>query len=120
MHGRYGMDQLNTFLLITALMLNVISLIHARFGATFIIAGMVVNLISYVIMIWYLLRFFSRNVEKRLRENRRFLGWFSRIKDRKNRYYRCPNCKQAVRVPRGRGKVCIKCPKCSEKFIRKT
>ena len=53
-------------------------------------------------------------------ENRRYLIWKSRITDGKNRYYRCPNCKQTVRVPRGRGKICIKCPKCGEKFIRKS
>ncbi|MBQ5468228.1 MAG: hypothetical protein IIT62_04915, partial [Oscillospiraceae bacterium] len=63
---------------------------------------------------------FSRNIEKRNRENRRFLAFRSRLTDKQNRYYRCPNCKQTVRVPRGRGKICIKCPKCSEKFVRKS
>ena len=65
-------------------------------------------------------RAFSRNPEKRILENRRYLTLKSRLTDRKNRYYRCPNCRQTVRVPRGRGKICIKCPKCEEKFVRKT
>ena len=120
MMGRYGADQLNIFLLITAVVLCLVSFILSRLGAVCAISGMVVNLLSYGVLVWYLLRFFSRNVEKRFVENRRFLVWKSRLTDRQNRYFRCPNCKQTVRVPRGRGKICIKCPKCSEKFIKKT
>ena len=120
MYGRSGMDQLNIFLLITAVVLNLISLLLAQLGAVSRVLGMVVNLLAYAILFWYLFRFFSRNLEKRILENRRYLTWKSRILDRQNRYYRCPNCKQTVRVPKGRGKICIKCPKCGEKFIRKS
>lgn len=120
MYGRCGVDQLNMFLLTAVVILSIISVLHSCFGGTGAVVGMFANFISYLILLWYLFRFFSRNLEKRILENRRFLSWVSRIKDRKNRYYRCPNCKQTVRVPRGRGKVCIKCPKCSEKFIRKS
>lgn len=120
MYGRCGVDQLNIFLLIAAVVLNVISLLLTRLGAVCAAIGVVVNLLAYGVLIWYLFRFFSRNLEKRILENRHFLAWKSRLTDRQNRYYRCPNCKQTVRVPRGRGKICIKCPKCSEKFIRKS
>lgn len=120
MYGRCGADQLNIFLLIAAVVLNVISLLLTRLGAVCAAIGVVVNLLAYGVLIWYLFRFFSRNLEKRILENRHFLAWKSRLTDRQNRYYRCPNCKQTVRVPRGRGKICIKCPKCSEKFIRKS
>ena len=120
MTGRCGVDQLNIFLLITAVALNVFSLILSQFGAVCRIIGMLITVLSYGVLICYLFRFFSRNLEKRFRENRRYLTWKSRILDRRNRYYRCPNCKQTVRVPKGRGKICIKCPKCSEKFIRKS
>ena len=120
MSGRYGVDQLNIFLLVAAVALNVISLILSRFGAVGTLIGSLISLCSYGILVWYLFRFLSRNVEKRFVENRRFLTWKARILDRQNRYYRCPNCKQTVRVPKGRGKICIKCPKCSEKFIRKS
>ena len=41
-------------------------------------------------------------------------------KDKEHRYYDCPRCRQQVRVPRGKGKIAISCPKCKEKFIRKT
>lgn len=120
LYGRNRVDQLNIFLLVAALALSVLSVILSRFGPVCAIIGLVVNLGSYVLLFWYLFRFLSRNLEQRALENRRFLTWKSRITDRNNRYYRCPNCKQTVRVPKGRGKICIKCPKCSEKFIKKT
>ncbi len=120
MYGRCGVDQLNMALLVAVVVLSIVSVILSFLGNVGAIAAMLVNLLSYLLLLWYLFRYFSRNLEKRILENRRYLTWLSRVKDRQNRYYRCPNCKQTVRVPRGRGKICIKCPKCSEKFIRKS
>lgn len=121
MFGRYGLDQLNVVLMIAAVALCLISFLFSRINAVWTVAlSFVLNLLSYVLLFWYILRAFSRNIEKRNRENRRFLAFRSRLTDKQNRYYRCPNCKQTVRVPRGRGKICIKCPKCSEKFVRKS
>lgn len=120
MYGRCGVDQLNIFLLIAAVVLNLIALILSRLGAVCRLIAPLFTLVSYGFLFFYLFRFFSRNLEKRILENRRYLTWRSRVLDRQNRYYRCPNCKQTVRVPKGRGKICIKCPKCSEKFIKKT
>lgn len=120
MYGRCGVDQLNLFLLSVVIFLSLASVILSVIGGVCTLIGMLVNLLSHLILLCYLFRFLSRNLEKRILENRRFLSLFSRIKDRQNRYYRCPNCKQTVRVPRGRGKICIKCPRCNEKFIRKT
>ncbi len=121
MFGRYGLDQLNVVLMVAAVALCLISFLFSRINAVWTVAlSFVLNLLSYVLLFWYILRAFSRNIEKRNQENRRFLAFRSRLTDRQNRYYRCPNCKQTVRVPRGRGKICIKCPKCSEKFVRKS
>lgn len=121
MFGRYGLDQLNVVLMVAAVALCLISFLFSRINAVWTVAlSFVLNLLSYVLLFWYILRAFSRNIEKRNRENRRFLAFRSRLPDKQNRYYRCPNCKQTVRVPRGRGKICIKCPKCSEKFVRKS
>ena len=47
-------------------------------------------------------------------------GSFSRLRDRDNRYFSCPKCRQMVRVPKGKGKINIRCPKCGEKFMKKT
>ena len=121
MFGRYGLDQLNVVLMVASVALCLISFLFSRINAVWTVAlSFVLNLLSYVLLFWYILRAFSRNIEKRNQENRRFLAFRSRLTDRQNRYYRCPNCKQTVRVPRGRGKICIKCPKCSEKFVRKS
>lgn len=120
MFGRYGVDQLNLFLIGAAVVLNLVSVILSRFGAVGALLSIVTSLLSYGLLIWNLFRSFSKNLEKRFWENRRFLTRKSRLLDSQNRYYRCPNCKQTVRVPKGRGKICIKCPKCSEKFIRKS
>jgi small-conductance mechanosensitive channel len=121
MFGRYGLDQLNVVLMVAAVALCLISFLFSRINAVWTVAlSFVLNLLSYVLLFWYILRAFSRNIEKRNQENRRFLAFRSRLTDKQNRYYRCPNCKQTVRVPRGRGKICIKCPKCSEKFVRKS
>ena len=120
MYGRCGVDQLNICLLTMVIVLSFLSVILFFLSGIWALIGMGSNLVSYFILLWYLFRFFSRNLEKRILENRRYLTWLARLKDHQNRYYRCPNCKQTVRVPKGRGKICIKCPKCSEKFIRKS
>jgi len=76
--------------------------------------------LSYVLMILSIFRILSRNTYKRYQENRKFLQFFDRIKDRQHRYFDCPKCRQMVRVPRGKGKIAITCPRCKEKFVKKT
>ena len=76
--------------------------------------------LSYGLMIWAIFRTLSLNTYKRYQENRKFLQVINRLKDRRNRYFDCPKCRQMVRVPRGKGKISITCPRCHEKFIRKT
>ena len=63
---------------------------------------------------------YSRNIEARRRENAAFQRFFTRLRDRQNRYFTCPRCRQVVRVPRGKGRINIRCPKCGEQFVRKT
>ena len=115
MMGRYGSDQLNLALLSAGLILTVISMFA---GNTLVV--LVTTLLSYVLLFVALFRCFSRNTYKRYNENRRFLLMIDRLKDRNNRYYSCPKCRQTVRVPKGKGKIAITCPKCREKFIKKT
>ena len=115
MMGRYGHDRLNVALLVVGLILTVISMFV---GNKLLV--LVTTLLSYVFLILALFRSFSRNTYKRYNENRRFLLLVDRLKDRSNRYYSCPKCRQTVRVPRGKGKSAITCPKCREKFIKKT
>ena len=115
MMGRYGHDRLNVALLVVGLIMTVVSMfVRIR------LVVLVTTLLSYVFLILALIRCFSRNTYKRYNENRRFLLLVDRLKDRSNRYYSCPKCRQTVRVPRGKGKIAITCPKCREKFIKKT
>ena len=117
MTGRYGTDKLNMALLSVGLVLCLLSMLFRRF-APWVSFGM--TLLSYAIMIWCIFRCFSRNTYKRYRENRKYLQFLERIKDRDHRYYNCPRCRQPVRVPKGKGKIAITCPRCKEKFIKKT
>ena len=116
MQGRYGTDKLNLTLLFTGLAFSILSFVFNRY----ITLNIVFTLISYAFLIVALFRCFSRNVYKRYRENRKFLMFFQRFRDRQHRYYDCPRCRQQIRVPRGKGKISITCPKCKEKFIKKT
>ena len=115
MTGRYGTDRLNMAILGAGLVASILSML---------VPVPPVNLIfwalSYGLMIWAIFRSLSRNTYKRYLENRKFLQIFDRIKDRQHRYFSCPKCRQTVRVPRGKGKISITCPRCREKFVKKT
>ena len=113
--GRYGHDRLNMALLIAGLVMSILSMFVDNW-----LLDLLLTLGSYATLIITLVRCFSRNTYKRYQENRRFLLLVDRIKDRNNRYYTCPKCRQTVRVPKGKGKIAITCPKCREKFIKKT
>ncbi|MFR7832590.1 MAG: hypothetical protein ACLU3F_15445 [Blautia wexlerae] len=109
MAGRYGSDRLNQCLLGAALVLILISAIGGRWVQWM----SVLSLLAYIPLIWSIYRMYSRNIEARRRENTAFLRFFSRLTDKQYRYFRCPGCRQVVRVPRGKGKINIRCPKCS-------
>lgn len=115
MAGRYGTDKLNLAILGVAL---AVCLISGFVNAPMV--NLLLTAVSYALMIWAICRSFSRNTYKRYQENRKFLQFFDHLKDRDHRYYDCPRCRQNVRVPRNKGKIAITCPRCKEKFIRKT
>ena len=123
MQGRYGADQFNNFLLMIALILALLNSLFIR-SAFF---GLFVD----AILFYSLFRMFSRNIWKRQKENLKYMeitrpvrSRFNLIKrnatDKEHRYFVCPNCKQTVRVPRGRGKIEITCPRCKAKFEKKS
>ncbi len=116
MQGRYGTDKLNLALLFTGLGFSILSYIFIWLP----LLNLLFTLLSYVCLVLVVFRCFSRNTYKRYQENRKFLMFFQRLRDREHRYYDCPRCRQQVRVPRGKGKISISCPKCREKFIKKT
>lgn len=122
MSGRYGFDQFSGFLCIASLILIVIG---AWVSPVLYWLGLAAIIYSYF-------RILSRNTRKRYAENLKYLSyqsrataWFAkqqvRFKQRKEyHYYRCPQCGQQLRVPRGRGKISITCPKCGHQFIKKS
>lgn len=115
MAGRYGTDRLNMVILGAGLVASLLSVMIKVQPLNIIFWAL-----SYGLMIWAIFRTMSRNTYRRYQENRKFLQIVSRLKDRQNRYFDCPKCRQVVRVPRGKGKISITCPRCREKFIRKS
>jgi len=115
MAGRYGTDKLSMVILVGGVIVSLAAMFIPSPRVT-----LVLTLVSYGLMFWALFRCFSRNTYKRYQENRKFLMLLDRIKDRQHKHFNCPRCRQPVRVPRGKGRIAISCPKCGEKFIRKS
>lgn len=115
MEGRYGTDKLNTTILVTGVAVCIVEIF-----IPFPTVKMILTMLSYGLMFLAIFRAFSRNTYKRYQENRKYLMLLDRIKDKEHRYFDCPRCRQPVRVPKGKGKIAITCPKCKEKFIKRT
>ena len=115
MTGRYGTDKLNMAILGAGLAVTLIGMFVNQ-----PMVKLILTVISYGLMIWAIFRSLSRKTYQRYDENRKFLLFFQKLKDREHRYFDCPRCRQQVRVPRGKGKIAITCPKCREKFVKKT
>ena len=123
MIGRYGNDQLNQFIFIVAIISMVLEIFTRQ--TLFYTVTIILLVLGYA-------RTLSRNINKRYEENMKYLE----IKDtflnkfRKQKYYAsqrkdfhiytCPQCKQKIRIPRGKGKISITCPKCKTSFIKKS
>lgn len=115
MMGRYGTDKLNMAILGAGITCTFLSMLLPMAGLKLLLTT-----VSYIFMFLAIFRCLSRNVYKRYEENRKFLLLLQKFKDKDHRYYNCPRCHQQVRVPKGKGKISITCPKCREKFIKKT
>ena len=115
MLGRYGTDKLNMAILTGGIVCCVAVMVIRLPLVDLILTGL-----SYCLMGWAIFRMLSRNTYKRYQENRKYLRFVERLKDKDHRYFDCPRCRQPVRVPKGKGKISITCPKCKEKFIKKT
>ena len=123
MQGRYGTDDLSKFMLVSAVVLMLLNLaVRIPFLNTLILVDFV---LIYV-------RMLSRDIQRRYQENQKFLqlknrllGAFGRKKQdveqmKAYHIYRCPNCSQKIRIPRGKGKIMITCPKCGTEFQKKS
>ncbi len=122
MMGRYGSDRFNSFLIILAFVFFVISLFGMR---GFYLIGLLLLFYAYF-------RMLSRNTYKRSLENNKYLQYEYKVKrffsglkwkmkqSRTHHIYKCPSCRQKIRIPRGKGKIEIRCPKCGQTFIKKS
>jgi len=126
MIGRNGNDQLNLFLLTLALVLLVLA---AIFKDSF---GRLAYIIVFALLGYAYFRMFSRNIHKRQEENGKYIRaryqFSAAMRLRKERwvqrkdykFFTCPSCKTTLRVPKNKGKIKIRCPKCGSELIRKT
>jgi hypothetical protein len=128
MYGRYGTDQLSNFLFVLYLVLIVFQM--AFRGS---IVGTILMFLSYAVVLVYFFRTFSRNIYRRQMENQKFMtawkpvkNYFKFLKMRfqerngVKKIFRCPKCHQTIRVPKGKGRIAITCPKCRFEFIKRT
>lgn len=122
MQGRYGIDQLNSFLMIVCVICFIVNMF---------IGSIVLTFIAYGTWLFVIFRMFSKYIYARNRENDKYLNFFSPLsrwlklklmskQDPSNKYFSCPKCKQMVRVPKGHGTVVVTCPNCQNKFEKRT
>lgn len=123
MRGRYGYDELGRVTMWSSLILFVI---YALTGVRLL------ALIAIILLALTDFRLLSRNIARRSEENRVFLkntAFITRrsarfrqnVKNRRHYHiYRCPNCKQKIRIPKGKGRIEITCPRCHIEFIKKS
>ncbi|MGM9947529.1 hypothetical protein [Floccifex sp.] len=116
MQGRYGNDAFNQALFVIALILVVVQL----FVKNILLSSLVLILLIYINY-----RTLSRNIVARQLENDRYLRlvkpyqlqWQYR---KTHKVFRCKQCKQIIRVPKGKGTIEVTCPKCKTKITKRT
>ncbi len=135
--GRNGSDALSVFLAAVAAVLAIAASVASSSSVRLFLSGLAI-----ILVVIALLRMLSRNVGKRRSENDAFLSLFRFLspdpktkarkeEERRRReqrkedlrthaYFRCPECRTECRVPKGKGKIRITCPKCGHQFIKRT
>lgn len=127
MYGRNGFDGLNMALMLAYLLVLLVQIILGRSQT----ARLILNLVTLLLAFLILFRAFSKNLSKRRSENAQYLAlqnavknrisfFRQRRKDKEHKYFVCKNCKTICRVPVGKGKVEITCPKCGQKIMGKS
>ena len=129
MSRRCGLDELNNFIMLLGFIFILIALFSNKW--IFVLIGAVFVTICY-------LRVFSTKLDKRRSENDFYMRYMGKVveltnyikliikmrirsmKDKEYVYFVCSTCKQVIRVPKGKNKVSIRCPKCSTTFVKRT
>ena len=129
MYGRNGADKLGQFMMWIYLAVILLEMVFS--AREMVLPAAVLTIVGYALMFAILFRMFSRNLAKRRAENQKFLSWWWRVKnsrsaakarkaDTDHKYFTCGTCKAVCRVPAGKGKIVITCPKCGAKIQAKT
>ncbi|MCC8044953.1 MAG: hypothetical protein LIP12_05575 [Clostridiales bacterium] len=123
MSGRYGTDDLSKFSLAVCLVLLIINIFTSQ---------PIVYILALALLVWSYFRMFSRNYVQRSAENEKYMNFVQSIRGRFGKaerrakqskdyhIYKCPSCGQKIRIPRGKGKICITCPKCRKEFQKRS
>lgn len=130
MYGRNGWDQLNQALVIFYLGLWMVELVLNAVLKNRLVTS-VFEGVLFVLLLYIFMRMFSKNLYKRREENQKWisLAWglknrrknaAARRADKDHRYFTCKSCKTICRVPAGKGKIVITCPKCGAKIDART
>lgn len=130
MYGRNGWDQLNQALFVLYLALWILELILGVVLRSRIVSGVFEGAL-FILMIFIFYRTFSKDLSRRRTENQKWVGWYCGVKnrnagakarhaDKEHKYFTCKNCKTICRVPVGKGKIVITCPKCGAQINAKT
>ena len=129
MQGRYGVDDFSRFIMGVALTLIILTMVVTMFNRN---VGSILDFLGIAAIVYAYFRIFSRNIQQRYAENQKYLNYRYQMAVKWNRFkkhlaqrklyrfYKCPQCRQKVRVPKGRGKICITCPKCRTEFVKKS
>ena len=129
MSRRCGLDELNNFIMLVGFIFIVTALFSHKWIFTLIGAAFVV--LCYI-------RVFSDKLDKRKKENDIYMKYMGsvvrkaaylklclkmKIKSMGNTeyaYFVCSKCRQIIRIPKGKNKVNIRCPRCNKTFIKRT
>ena len=124
MQGRYGVDSFSKAITTLGFILLILGMFFPKVR--------VIYWIGWAIIVYAYYRIFSKNIGKRQQENQLYLNktfklrckvaaWKNRMAQSKNYHiYACPSCKQKIRIPRGKGKIEIRCPKCGTTFMKRS
>lgn len=127
MCGRRGMDEFSRFLYGLTMLFLILSLCIPNVMGRFVF--LLLAIVAMVLTFW---RCLSKNLNKRWKENERYMKKTQKLRDwahlrrdmwrqrKEYKFFKCPSCKAVLRVPKGKGKVRIVCRKCGTAFEKKT